>query len=92
MQLWRLTPATDEADPRWRGQKPLGELLVAARTPGEARVVASHALAGGDTTAVGNEIGPPTTAVNDPKLYRLDRLSARRRKLPETPQVLEIQR
>jgi len=92
MNLWRLTPAADDSDPRWRGETPLAGILVAAHTPGEARVVASRALVGGEKGGVANEIGPPHTAVNDEKLYRLVRVAPDGEALPETPQVLKIER
>ncbi|MGV1759900.1 hypothetical protein ACQZ6F_26515 [Rhizobium sp. A22-96] len=42
MKLYRLVPTAADNDPNWLGGKSHGEVLVAARTAGDARVVAAE--------------------------------------------------
>ncbi len=41
LNVYRLVPTAPANDPRWNGQLPGGEIVVAARTPGDARIVAA---------------------------------------------------
>lgn len=42
LNLYRLVPVAREDDPRWVKDEPQGVVLVAARTAGDARIVASE--------------------------------------------------
>ena len=43
LNVYRLVPVAPANDARWNGQPPMGEIIVAARTPGDARIVAAGA-------------------------------------------------
>ncbi|MBB6488620.1 hypothetical protein [Rhizobium lusitanum] len=42
LKLYRLVPIAADDDPNWLGAKSHGEVLVAARTAGDARIVATE--------------------------------------------------
>jgi len=42
LKLYRLVPIAADNDPNWLGARSHGEILVAARTSGDARIVASE--------------------------------------------------
>lgn len=42
LKLYRLVPIAADDDPNWLGAKSHGEILVAARTAGDARIVAAE--------------------------------------------------
>lgn len=42
LNVYRLVPVAEENDPRWVKDAPQGVVLVAARTAGDARIVASE--------------------------------------------------
>lgn len=42
LKLYRLVPVAADNDPNWLGGKSHGEVLVAARTAGDARIVAAE--------------------------------------------------
>jgi hypothetical protein len=43
LNIYRLVPIAPANDARWHGQPPMAEVVVAARTPGDARIVAAGA-------------------------------------------------
>ncbi len=43
LKIYRLIPTAPETDPQWMGRPQQGEIVVRARAPGDARVVASEA-------------------------------------------------
>lgn len=43
LNLYRLVPTAPAEDPRWQGAPPPGEVVVAARSAGDARIVAAGA-------------------------------------------------
>ncbi len=43
LKIYRLVPAAANDDPAWQNSPPHGEVVVRARTPGDARLVASEA-------------------------------------------------
>jgi len=91
MELWQLTQIADPDDPRWQGRSGPRRVLVAARTAGEARMLAAQALARADRAVLANEAGPPAGVLDDEKLYRLDRRAPGETALPASSAVLEIE-
>jgi hypothetical protein len=43
LKIYRLMPTAASDDPAWQNSPPQGEVVVRARTPGDARLVASEA-------------------------------------------------
>ncbi|PDT51747.1 MULTISPECIES: hypothetical protein [Sinorhizobium] len=43
LKIYRLTPLADPGDPNWQNARYQGEVVVAARSAGDARIVASEA-------------------------------------------------
>jgi hypothetical protein len=43
LNIYRLVPVAPPNDARWHNTPPIGEVVVAARTPGDARIVAAGA-------------------------------------------------
>lgn len=75
MTLYKLEPATHEADPRWMGRPIFSLVLVRAATAGRARLLADAFERTLDPRAalgpVGNESQRLGTALADEKLYHM---------------------
>lgn len=73
-RVFRLVPDAPADDPRWDLAEPVGEVIVRAASPADARIVASHAEA--DFPDVGAMPGDGVktdfaSAVRDTRLYRV---------------------
>lgn len=79
MPLWVLSPVTHPSDPRWQGRTIFSKVVIRAGTAGEARRLASqYELPVGQdapAAAVGNGAEPLMSALEDEKLYRMDRVA-----------------
>lgn len=81
LRIFRLVPDAPEADPRWDMAKSVGEIVVRAASPADARVVASHAEIDfpdiGALPGDGNETDF-ASAVRDERLYRVEEVADER--------------
>jgi hypothetical protein len=73
MALWQFTPIADPEDPHWLDYPRWSEVVVRARSAGEAIAVASDTLDPG-VEQIGNESPSGRNGVEDEKLYRLRRV------------------
>lgn len=67
--LWTLVPAARPDDPTWLGHVPWREVVVAASTPAEARLLAAELEHDPSAPPVGNESLGFRSAFQDEKLY-----------------------
>lgn len=75
LKIFRLVPDAPDTDPRWDIAEPVGEVVVRAESPADARIVASHAEP--DFPEVGAAPGDGVetdfaSAVRDERLYRVE--------------------
>ena len=74
MRIYRLVPDAAETDPNWDLAEPAGEVVVRARSPADARIVAAEAEVDFLDTPAKPGDGVSTTfasAFRDNKLYRV---------------------
>ena len=72
LHVYRLVPVAHPDDPNWKRAVSQGEVVVRARSSGDARVVASHAEAAAITLREPQSTTQvEASALRDPKLYHV---------------------
>ena len=82
-ELWVLEPRAHPDDPIWQDRKIWRKVVVAARNPAFARLVAEYWALGDGVAGPGNESPSPIAGFRDEKLYMVRNLRPDENEAPD---------